>query len=551
MAISRAIKTKSSITSYKGNPRLKAANSPMEFSKEQVAEYIRCSRDPKYFIKKYVKIVQLDRGLIDFDLYKYQENIVDTLVDERFVICKMPRQTGKTTTVVGIMLWFVLFTPTYNIAILANKQQLAKEILSRIKLAYENLPKWIQQGIAPGGWNKNSIELENGSKILASATSSSAVRGGAFNLVYLDEFAHVATNLQEEFFASVYPTISSGQTSKVMITSTPNGMELFYKIWIDAEQGRNSYKPVEVNWWDVPGRDEAWKQETINNTSAEQFRQEHECEFLGSSNTLISGTALRRMIFLPPIEEHGDLKIYKLPQKDHLYAMSVDTSRGTGADYSAFSVIDVTQFPYEIVATYRNNNISHLLFPSTIDNVARNYNNAFILVETNDNGQQVADSLNYDLENENVLKVAQSKSGQTLTSGFNTQGSKFGIKTSKQVKAIGCATLKMLIEENKLLNYDYNVLHELTTFISKGTSYEAEYGKNDDLAMTLVLFAWMSTQNFFKELTSIDIRQHLLNGVQQAADDGFLPFSLDDGRNELIDDSVLKYTSNFDRMLAL
>ena len=550
MSISRVIKAKHVLsTSYKGNPKLKAANSPMEFTREQIEEYIKCSQNPKYFIRKYIKIIHVDRGLINFDMYPYQDSIVDTVMDNRFVICKMPRQTGKTTTIVGTILWFILFKPTYNVAILANKFQQAREILSRIKLAYENLPKWIQQGIVPGGWNKGSIELENGSKVLASATSSSAVRGGSFNLIYLDEFAFVMPNLQEEFFASVYPTISSGETSKVLITSTPKGMELFYKIWTDAENGRNSYKPVAVNWWDVPGRDERWKQETINNTSAEQFRQEHECEFLGSSNTLLSGSTLRRMIFLPPIEEHGDLKIYKLPEKDHIYAMSVDTSRGTGADYSAFSVIDVTQFPYEVVATYRNNKISHLLFPSTIDNVARNYNNAYILVETNDNGQQVADTLNYDLENENVLKVAQSKSGQVLSSGFNAQGSKFGIKTSKQVKSIGCATLKILIEDNKLLNYDYEILRELTTFISKGTSYEAEYGKNDDLAMTLVLFAWMSTQNFFKELTSIDIRQHLLNGVQQA-DDGFLPFRLDDGRDQLIDDTVLKYTSNFDRMLA-
>jgi len=551
MSILRVFKANPGLsTSYKGNPKLKAANSPMEFTREQIEEYIKCSQNPKYFIRKYIKIIHIDRGLINFDMYPYQDSIVDTIMDNRFVICKMPRQTGKTTTIVGSILWFILFNPTYNVAILANKFQQAREILSRIKLAYENLPKWIQQGIVPGGWNKGSIELENGSKVLASATSSSAVRGGSFNLIYLDEFAFVMPNLQEEFFASVYPTISSGETSKVLITSTPKGMELFYKIWTDAENGRNSYKPVAVNWWDVPGRDERWKQETINNTSAEQFRQEHECEFLGSSNTLLSGATLRRMVFLPAIEQHGDLNIYKLPEKGNIYAIAVDTSRGTGADYSALVVVDCTKFPYEVVATYRNNKISHLLYPTTIDNISRNYNNAYILVETNDNGQQVADTLNYDLENENVLKVAQSKSGQVLTSGFNAQGSKFGIKTSKQVKSIGCATLKMLIEDNKLLNYDYEILRELTTFISKGTSYEAEYGKNDDLAMCLVLFAWMSTQNFFKELTSNDIRQQLLNGMPQY-DEDLLPFGIyNDNRDELLDDSVLKYTSNFDKMLA-
>ena len=462
----------------------------------------------------------------------------------------MPRQTGKTTTVVGIILWSILFNPTYNVAILANKFQQAREILSRIKLAYENLPKWIQQGIVPGGWNKGSIELENGSKVLASATSSSAVRGGSFNLIYLDEFAFVQPNLQEEFFASVYPTISSGKTSKVMITSTPNGMELFYKIWVDAENERNSYKAVAVNWWDVPGRDEAWKTETINNTSAEQFRQEHECEFLGSSNTLISGTALRRMTFLNPIEQHGDLNVYKHPEEKHTYTIVADTSRGTGNDYSAFVVIDVTQFPYEIVAVYRNNKVSHLVYPTTIDNVSRAYNNAYILVETNDNGQQVADSLNYDLENENVFKTTQTKSGQAISGGFGSQ-SKFGIKTSKQVKSIGCATMKMLIEENKLINYDYDVLHELTTFISKGASYEAEFGKNDDLAMCLVLFGWLSTQAYFREITDLDLRLQMVNQNQQNAEEDLLPFGFfDDRGNELKDDTIVHYTDNFDKMLA-
>ena len=548
MTILKTIQTK---LTYKGNPKLKSSNSPVEFSKDQVEEYIKCSGDAKYFIRKYIKIVQIDRGLIDFDMYGYQDDIVDTVVDNRFIICKMPRQTGKTTTICGMILWSILFQQNYNVAILANKFQQAREILSRIKLAYENLPKWIQQGITPGGWNKGSIELENGSKVLASATSSSAVRGGSFNCIYLDEFAFVLPNIQEEFFASVYPTISSGNTSKVIITSTPNGMELFYKIWTDAENGRNTYKPVAVNWWDVPGRDEKWKTETINNTSAEQFKQEHECEFLGSSNTLISGGKLRQMTFLDPSETHGDLRIYNLPQKDHIYTLVSDTSRGMGNDYSAFVVIDCTEFPYIIAATYRNNKISHLLYPTTVDNVARNYNNAYILIETNDNGQQVADTLAYDLENENVLKVIQGKSGQVLCSGFNSVGSRLGIKTSKQVKSIGCATLKMLLEENKLLNYDYDILHELTTFISKGSSYEAEYGKNDDLAMCLVLFAWMSTQNYFKEITNIDIRQLMLGVSPNESNDDLLPFGIfNDNRDQLIDETTVRYTSNFDKMLA-
>lgn len=537
------------IVSYNGNPKLKAANAKIEYTEEQIKEFIKCSKDPKYFIKNHVKIIHIDRGIINFDMYQYQNQIVDKVIDNRFVICKMPRQTGKTTTVCGIVLWLILFNPTYNVAILANKFQQAREILSRIKLAYENLPKWIQQGIVPGGWNKGSIELENGSKVLASATSSSAVRGGSFNFIYLDEFAFVQPNMQEEFFASVYPTISSGQTSKVMITSTPNGMELFYKIWTDAENKRNSYVPIAVNWWDVPGRDQKWKEETINNTSEQQFRQEHMCEFLGSTNTLIDPNKLSVLTYLQPTEMHGSLKIYELPKQDNVYCIVVDTSRGTGDDYSAFVVVNITKFPFTVAATYRDNKVSHLVFPNFIHNAARGYNNAFILVETNDNGQQVADNLNYELENENVLKVAQTKSGQTLSSGFGTQ-SKFGIKTSKQVKRIGCATLKQLIESDKLVINDFDILYELATFISKGTSYEAEFGKNDDLVMCLVLFSWMSTQQYFKDLCDNDIRKQMINDYQKQIDEDVMMFGLiNDGRDQA-DSGQVTYTNNFDRMLA-
>lgn len=545
----RAAQNNLNNTSYKGNQKLKAANSPMEFTREQVEEYIRCSKDPKYFIRKYIKIVHIDRGLINFEMYPYQNHIVDTVANNRFIICKMPRQTGKTTTVCGIILWSVLFTPSYNVAILANKFQQAREILSRIKLAYENLPKWIQQGIVPGGWNKGSIELENGSKVLASATSSSAVRGGSFNLIYLDEFAFVEPNIQEEFFASVYPTISSGTTSKVMITSTPNGMELFYRIWTDAENGRNSYKTVAVNWWDVPGRDQRWKQETINNTSEQQFRQEHMCEFLGSTNTLIDPNKLSAMTYINPLEIHGSLKIYKTPIKDHIYAIVVDTSRGTGDDFSAFVVIDVTKFPFQVVATYKDNRVSHLVYPNFIHNAAVAYNQAFILVETNDNGQQVADNLNYELENENVLKVAQTKSGQSLSSGFSSQ-SKFGIKTSKQVKRIGCATLKQLIENDKLITSDFDILHELTTFISKGSSYEAEFGKNDDLVMCLVLFSWMTTQQYFKDLSDNDIRKQMILDQQDQLEEEMLPLGLvSNGQEDIDSKSQVWSTNNFDKLL--
>ena len=530
MSISRAIKAKSSITSYKGNPKLKAANSPMEFTKEQVAEYIKCSKDPKYFVRNYIKIIHIDRGLINFDMYPYQDDIVDTVMDNRFVICKMPRQTGKTTTVVGIILWSILFNPTYNVAILANKFQQAREILSRIKLAYENLPKWIQQGIVPGGWNKGSIELENGSKVLAPATSSSAVRGGSFNLIYLDEFAFVQPNLQEEFFASVYPTISSGKTSKVMITSTPNGMNLFYKLWMDSLEGRNNYKNFEIHWSHVPGRDAAWREETIRNTSERQFAQEFETEFLGSSNTLISGYKLQQLRYINPIAEHDKMKIYEHPVKegandaksDHLYCICVDVSEGKNMDSSAFSVIDISQTPYKQVATYKSSSITPILLPTVIYNTARYYNDAYVLVEINDNGQQVVDSLFEDYEYENILSTVDIKGKIAVTWGYGNKSYR-GIRTTKSVKRLGCSLMKNLIESQKLIIQDFETISELSTFISKGTSFEAEEGSHDDLVMTLVLFAWMTNQQFFSDLTNTDVRARLHEEQMKQIEEEQLP----------------------------
>ena len=219
---------------YLGNANLKAAGIELEFTKEQVSEYVKCAKNPDYFIREYVKVVSLDKGLVPFDLYSYQEDLVNTIHGNRFIIAKLPRQSGKSTTIVSYILHYVLFNQNMNVAILANKQATAREILSRLKMAYEYLPLWLQQGIIE--WNKGSIELENGSKIIASSTSASAIRGGSFNLIFLDEFAHVPNNIAEEFFSSVYPTITSGQTTKVLMVSTPNGLNLFYYFWKNANR---------------------------------------------------------------------------------------------------------------------------------------------------------------------------------------------------------------------------------------------------------------------------------------------------------------------------
>jgi hypothetical protein len=514
---------------YLGNPLLKAAGTPHEFTKEEIKEYIKCSKDPVYFIQAFIKIVNVDRGLIPFDLYKFQKKIVNSVHKNRFTIAKLPRQSGKTTTVIAYFLHYILFNEDVNIAILANKGSLAREILGRLQLAYENLPMFLQQGIKV--WNRGDIQLENGSKIVAAATSSSAIRGGSFNMILLDEFAFVPKNIADEFFSSVYPTISSGKTTKVIIVSTPYGMNHFYKIWCDAEEKKNDYVPIEVHWSEVPGRDQKWKEETIRNTSKEQFAQEFECDFVGSINTLISAAKLKTMPFRDPVEVRQHLDIYDRPVEEKSYVLVVDVSHGEELDYSAFSVVDASQIPYKQVAKYRSNSIAPMLYPSIIHDVAKQFNNAYVFIEINDIGQQVADILHYDLEYENVLMVVQKgRAGQMLAGGFGQGQAQLGIKTTKKVKQIGCLNLKNVIEDDKLIIEDFDTISELTSFISKGYSYEADTGYNDDLVMTLVLFAWLTTQPYFKDLTNLDLRRKMLEEKATLEMSNMLPFGIiDDG----------------------
>jgi Terminase large subunit, T4likevirus-type, N-terminal/Terminase RNaseH-like domain len=521
---------------YLGNQNLKRKNVAISYTHDELEEYVRCLRSPDYFITNYVKIVSVDKGLIPFSMYDYQKDIVQTAIDNRYVICKMPRQCGKTTTIAALMLWFILFNENYSIAILANKLSQSREILSRVQLAYEHLPKWLQQGIVE--WNKGNIELENGSKILASATSSSAIRGTSQNLIYLDEFAFVPNNLQEDFFTSVFPTISSGNTSKVLITSTPNGLNMFYKLWTDSEHERNDYKRISVHWSQVPGRDENWKLETIRNTSEEQFKQEFECEFLGSSNTLIDAYKLRMLTHIPPIKSNPNINIYSEPSTNGLYMVVVDTSRGTGQDYSAFVVFDVSSMPYKVACVYRNNEISPLIFPNVIQQFARHYNSAYVLVESNDIGKQVADILFYELEYENVFFTSNDRgAGQQIAGGFKG-GSVIGVKTSRSVKKIGCSSFKALVENDQLIINDYQLLYELFRFSLSGDSYEAEEG-NDDLVMCCVLFSWLMNQPYVRELTNTDLRLTLSEANEKMIEDELLPFGLVDSGHDMHEEQPL------------
>ena len=521
---------------YLGNPNLKKANTQIEFTQEQILEFVACRHDPVYFAKKYIKIVSLDEGLVNFNLYPFQEKLVKNFHENRFNICKMPRQTGKSTTCVSYLLHYAVFNDNVNIAILANKASTARDLLGRLQLAYENLPKWMQQGIL--AWNKGSLELENGSKILAASTSASAVRGGSYNVIFLDEFAFIPNHIADQFFASVYPTISSGQSTKVIIVSTPHGMNHFYRMWHDAEKGKNEYIPTDVHWSEVPGRDEKWRQQTIANTSEAQFKVEFECEFLGSVDTLIAPSKLRNLVYENPRTSNAGLDVYVEPEQKHDYLITVDVARGVEKDYSAFVVVDISKFPHKVVAKYRNNEVKPMLFPSIIYDVAKSYNEAFILCEVNDIGDQVASIINYDLEYENLLMCSmRGRAGQVVGQGFSGKKTQLGVKMSKTVKKVGSLNLKTIIETDKLLFSDYNILSELTTFIQKNNSFEAEEGCNDDLAMCLVIYAWLVQQDYFKELTDQDVRKRLYDEQKNQIEQDMSPFGfMSDG---LEDDSFV------------
>jgi len=465
---------------YLGNPNLKKANTPIEFSEDQIIEFLKCKEDPVYFANNYIKIISLDEGLTQFHPYHFQKKLIHNFHNNRFNICKMPRQTGKSTTVISYLLHYLIFNDSVNIGILANKAATARELLARLATAYENLPKWMQQGVLV--WNKGNIELENGSKILAASTSASAVRGMSFNILFLDEFAFVPNHVADSFFASVYPTITSGKNTKVIIVSTPHGMNHFYRMWHDAERGKNEYIPTDVHWSEVPGRDAQWKDTTIANTSEQQFKVEFECEFLGSVNTLINPSKLRNLVYEDPIKRNAGLDIYENPIKEHNYIMTVDVARGLGNDYSAFIVFDTTEFPYKAIAKYRNNEIKPMLFPNIILDVAKAYNQAYLMIEVNDIGDQVASILQYDLEYQNILMSSmRGRNGQIVGQGFSGKKTQLGVRMTASVKKLGCSNLKTLLEDDKLLTVDYDIISELTTFSQKHNSLK----QRKDVMMTL------------------------------------------------------------------
>lgn len=523
--------------SYLGNVNLKRKGVTIEWTEDMVQEFVKCAKDPIYFAEKYIQIVHVDHGLIPIVCYDYQKEIIEKTTNNRRVCVVTSRQAGKTTTAVCLILHYILFNDHKLVALLANKGDAAREILDRIKTAYEALPKWLQQGVIE--WNKGSVEFENGSKIIAAATSSSAIRGKSVSFLYIDETAFVEN--WDEFFASVFPTISSGTSTKILLTSTPNGLNHFYKTCEGAKAKKNGYEFVQVMWTDVPGRDEKWREETLAamDFDTEKFAQEMECEFLGSSGTLIAGWKLKQLVYKESVKEVGGIIVYEEPKPDGNYVIVVDVSRGKGLDYSAFQVIDISQMPYVQVGAYRNNMITPVDYAAAVHAAAKYFNDANIMVEVNDIGEQVAQIIFEEYEYENMLLTENNgREGKRLLSGvagFSGKADR-GIRTTKSVKSIGCSMIKLLVEQNQLIINDFETIREMSTFSQKGTSYEAEPGNHDDLMMCLVLFGWLSNQRFFKELTDINTVINLKEMNEEKVYSELVPFGMiDDGQNDFED----------------
>ena len=505
------------------NPNVKKDGIVQGWSQETINEYVKCMQEPAYFAKTYCKIISLDKGLVNFKLYPYQEKMFNHFNSNRFSIVLACRQSGKSISSVAYLLWYAVFHSEKTIAVLANKGSTSREMLSRITLMLENLPFFLQPGTKV--LNKGSIEFSNNSRIIAAATSGSSIRGMSVSLLYLDEFAFVER--AAEFYTSTYPVVSSGKDTKVIITSTANGIgNMFYTIWQGAIQGTNLYKPFRVDWWDVPGRDEKWKQETINNTSQLQFDQEFGNTFFGTGDTLINAETLMKMKAIEPIQilENGYMLVYEETKKDHEYIICVDVAKGRGQDYSTFNVIDVTSRPFKQVAVYRCNSISPILFPDIIYKYATSYNNAYVIVESNDQGTLVTRGLYHELEYENMH----------ISSALKSDG--IGIEMTRKVKRLGCSGIKDIIENDKIILNDKNTILECSTFVAKSQSYEASEGNHDDLMMNLVMFGYFATTEMFRDMTDINLKEMMFKDRMQMIEEDMVPFGFINDNSDFIDE---------------
>jgi hypothetical protein len=518
-------------TSYLGNANLKKIGTTISFTEEQIQEYYKCSEDPVYFIDNYCMIVTLDHGIQPFKLYDCQKTKIKLIHDNRKVILMEGRQQGKTTSAAAYILWYTIFQESKSVAILANKSNTAREIMSRYQLMYEYLPIWMQQGIKV--WNKGDVELENGSKVFTSATTASGIRGKSVNMLYIDEAAIIPNNIADAFFTAVYPVISAGQTTKILITSTPLGYNHFWKFWNDATNKRNDFVPMFIPYWEIPGRDEKWADEQRRQLGDLKYNQEVLCKFLGSALTLIRSDVIEQMSYDDPIYSNDGVDIYDMAEKGHTYVIVADTAKGVGGDYSAFVIVDVTEVPYKMVGKYRDNTIAPMLYPSVIYRLAKEFNDAYVLIEIN-SSEQVAHILYHEYEYENILFVQRDAKGQRISGGFAGAGkTQLGVNTDKKVKRMGCFNFKSLLEEKKLLIPDSDVISEISTFIESKGSYAADEGYHDDLVMPLVLFGWLTSNPYFKEITDVNLREIMYRQKIKQIEEEMLPVGfINDGQQD-------------------
>jgi len=519
---------------YNGNSSLKRIGIDFSYSEEQVLEIAKCVKDPIYFIDNYCYIVTLDHGIQPFKLYDCQKTKIKLIHDNRKVILMEGRQQGKTTSAAAYILWYTLFQDNKSVAVLANKSATAREIMSRYQLMFEYLPPWMQQGIKT--WNKGDIELENGSIVFTSATTAAGIRGKSVNLLYIDEAAIIPNTVADAFFTAVYPVISAGQTTKILITSTPLGYNHFWKFWNDAVNKNNDFVPMYIPYWEIPGRDEKWALEQKRQLGDLKYNQEVLCKFLGSSLTLINSDTIEYMTTCPTVYSKDGLDLYEYPingqrdedenlvTKPHTYVIVADTAKGVGGDYSAFVIVDITEVPYKLVGKFRDNKIAPMLYPTVIHKIAKDYNNAYVLIEVN-SSEQVAHIMHNELEYDNIIFVNRdTKKGQVVSGGFGGGKTQLGVQTDKRIKRIGCFTFKALVEEKKLLIMDADTISEISTFIQVRDSYAADDGYHDDLVMPLVLFSWLTTNSYFKELNNVNIREAMYQERIKQIEEDVIPF---------------------------
>ena len=530
---------------YNGNSSLKRIGIDFSYSEEQVLEIAKCVKDPIYFIDNYCYIVTLDHGIQPFKLYDCQKKKIKLIHDNRKVILMEGRQQGKTTSAAAYILWYTLFQDNKSVAVLANKSATAREIMSRYQLMFEYLPPWMQQGIKT--WNKGDIELENGSIVFTSATTAAGIRGKSVNLLYIDEAAIIPNTVADAFFTAVYPVISAGQTTKILITSTPLGYNHFWKFWNDAINKNNDFVPMYIPYWEIPGRDEKWALEQKRQLGDLKYNQEVLCKFLGSSLTLINSDTIEYMTTCPTVYSKDGLDLYEYPingqrdedeklvTKPHTYVIVADTAKGVGGDYSAFVIVDITEVPYKLVGKFRDNKIAPMLYPTVIHKIAKDYNNAYVMIEIN-SSEQVAHIMHNELEYDNIIFVNRdTKKGQVVSGGFGGGKTQLGVQTDKRVKRIGCFTFKALVEEKKLLIMDADTISEISTFIQVRDSYAADDGYHDDLVMPLVLFSWLTTNSYFKELNNVNIREAMYQERIKHIEEDVIPFGfIENGLEEEI-----------------